>query len=62
MYGNVFRMLVTALADYKKDKSSGRKANVLDSAISTVQQSNETRKKIKEKSAEIDYMKKTNQH
>lgn len=62
MYGNVFRMLVTALADYKKDKSSGRKANFLDSAISTVQQSNETRKKIKEKSAEIDFMKKTNQH
>lgn len=62
MYGNVFRMLVTALADYKTDKASGRKANFLDSAIGTVQQANDTRKKIKEKSAEIDSMKKTNQY
>ena len=57
LYGNAFKMLVTAFASYKQDKNNGLHPSVVGTAIDTVSFAINNKKAIKNKSREIEYIK-----
>lgn len=58
LYGNAFKMLVTAFASYKQDKKNGLHPGVVGTAIDTVSSAINNKKAIKNKSSEIEIAKK----
>lgn len=58
LYGNIFKMIVTAVNDFKYHKGETGRGNAVDSVISTVQGAIEDGKQIKKRREYVDYLKK----